>query len=51
MKFSVYHATGTMFLESIKEKGLIAMNLDEQFEVRKALIYLLECVPYEYLDE
>lgn len=51
MKFLVYHATGTMFLESIKEKGLIAMNLDEQFEVRKALIYLLECIPHEYLDE
>lgn len=48
MDFTVYHATGTLFLKSIINEGLKPVDLDSKYKVREALCYLLEIVPSEY---
>ena len=43
--FTVYHATGTIFLDSIKKNGLKNYNLDKQYKLIEALKNLYNCIP------
>ncbi|MFS9016190.1 hypothetical protein QM953_01520 [Streptococcus cristatus] len=45
--FKVYHATGTIFLDSIKKNGLKNYNLDKQYKLIEALKNLYNCIPSE----
>lgn len=48
MDFIVYHATGTLFLDSIISEGLKPVDLESKYKVREALSFLLNIVPSEY---
>ena len=48
MDFRVYHATGTLFLDSIISEGLKPVDLESKYKVREALSFLLNIVPSEY---
>ncbi|MFS9449743.1 hypothetical protein QM360_05920 [Streptococcus cristatus] len=45
--FTVYHATGTIFLDSIKKNGLKNYSLDKQYKLIEALKKLYNCIPDE----
>lgn len=51
MDFTVYHATGTLFLTSIISEGLKPVDLDSKYKVREALSLLLKIVPSEYRND
>lgn len=51
MDFTVYHATGTLFLSSIINEGLKPMDLDIKYKVKEALRLLLQIVPSEYVTD
>lgn len=48
MKLKVYHATGTIFLKSIKIEGLKAVDIKSKFNTSKFLRLLLDSVPLDY---
>lgn len=48
MKLKVYHGTSTIFIESIKENGLRAFDTIQEYNVLKALSYLMEIIPEKY---
>lgn len=48
MKLKVYHATGTIFLKSIKLEGLKAVDIKTKFNTSNFLKLLLNSVPLDY---
>ena len=51
MKLKVYHATGTIFLKSIKLEGLKAVDIKTKFNTSSFLKLLLNSVPLDYKQD